>query len=299
MGRMGDCLHGSPPVRSGVHPGGLMGLHGVARPAPSGPMRQSRARGRTPSSGAFRASLELLGGFYLAVDGETIHLPRSECRVLASVALRDRALPRAALAGQLWPDTTSDRALGRLRTALWRLRRIGRRLVDVTAGDVALGPLVAVDVRELIELSHRLSDAPTQVDEERLEKLGAAGELLPDWDDEWLVAERERIRQMRLHALEYLSEQLAHEGRFGLAVEAALTVIADDPLRESARRTLIRVHMAEGNLHDALAQYTDYRNVMKDDLGLDPSPQMDALLQDLGISGSVTRGDGDGAVTVR
>ncbi len=273
-----------------------MGLHGVARPAPSGPMRQSGAHRRTPSSGAFRASLELLGGFYLAVDGETIHLPRSERRVLASVALRDRALPRAALAGQLWPDTTNDRALGRLRTALWRLRRIGRRLVDVTAGDVALGPLVAVDVRELIELSHRLSDAPTQVDEVRLEKLGAAGELLPDWDDEWLVAERERIRQMRLHALEYLSEQLAQEGRFGRAVEAALTAIADDPLRESARRTLIRVHMAEGNLHDALAQYADYRNVMKDDLGLDPSPQMEALLQDLGISGSVAE---DPAVAAR
>lgn len=235
----------------------------------------------------FRASLELLGGFQLAVHGETVHLPPCESRVLASVALRDRAPTRVALAGQLWPDTTNDRALGRLRTALWRLRRTGRRLLDVTPSDVALSPDVAVDVRELAELSHWMPDLPTAVDEARLEQLSAAGELLPDWDDEWLVADRERVHQMRLHALEHLSEQLAHEGRFGLAVEAALMAIADDPLRESARRTLIRVHMAEGNIHDALAQYADFRNVMRNELGLEPSPRMEALLRDLGISESI------------
>lgn len=267
-----------------------MGRHQRARPAPSGPKRQSSARARAPRPGAFRASLGLLGGFYLEVDGQPIHLPRCECRVLAAVALRGRGLSRATLAGQLWPDTTNDLALGRLRTALWRLRRTGRGLVDVSAGDVALGSQVLVDVHELTELSHQLSDDPTPVDEARLEKLGAAGELLPDWDDEWLVAERERVHQLRLRALEDLSQQLAHEGRFGLAVEAALTAIADDPLRESARRTLIRVHMAEGNVHDALAQFADYREVMKDDLGLDPSPQMEALLRELGISEPVASG---------
>ena len=102
-----------------------------------------------------------------------------------------------------------------------------------------------------------------------------------DWDDEWLIADRERIRQMRLNALELLSERLAAEGRYGPAVEAALMAIADDPLRESARRTLIRAHLAQGNIHDALGQYATYRDILRDDLGLDPSPQMEALVEGL------------------
>lgn len=259
-----------------------MGREGVARPPPPGPKRLG-GRALAPRSGAFRASLGLLGGFQLAVDGRPIHVPRCESRVLASVALRDRAQTRAELAGRLWPDTTSDRALGRLRTALWRLQRTGRRLLAVTSRDVALDPEVAVDVRDLTELTHRLPQAPPADDDGLLELLTEAGELLPDWDDEWLIADRERMRQLRLHALEQLSERLASEGRFGLAVDAALMAIADDPLRESARRTLIRVHMAEGNVHDAVAQYGAYRAIMRDDLGLDPSPQMEALMQELGI----------------
>jgi DNA-binding SARP family transcriptional activator len=59
--------------------------------------------------------------------------------------------------------------------------------------------------------------------------------------------------------------------------------IADDPLRESARRTLIRVHLAQGNIHDALSQYATYRDILRDDLGLDPSPQMAALIEGLGV----------------
>lgn len=263
-----------------------MGRRYVARPPPTDLKRGSAGGEQTSRASTSHASLGLLGGFQLAVDGESIYLPRCECRVLASVALRDRAQTRVALAGRLWPDTTNDRALGRLRTALWRLRRTGRRLLDVTHGDVALDPDVAVDVRELTELAHRTPNDPRSDDGALLELLSVAGELLPDWDDDWVIADRERIRQMRLNALEQLSEQLANEGRFGPAVDAALMAIADDPLRESARRTLIRVHMAQGNVHDALGQYAEYRDVMREDLGLAPSPQMELLLDELGLRGS-------------
>jgi DNA-binding SARP family transcriptional activator len=166
----------------------------------------------------------------------------------------------------------------------------------VTSRDVALGPEVALDVRELTHLTHRLPHAPSSDDEGILELLAESGELLPDWDDEWLIADRERIRQLRLHALEQLSDRLASDGRFGLAVDAALMAIADDPLRESARRTLIRVHMAEGNVHDALEQYAAYRSIMRDDLGLDPSPQMEALMREFGID-APSGAAGDAAVT--
>src|SRR5215210_3933939 len=57
--------------------------------------------------------------------------------------------------------------------------------------------------------------------------LGA--ELLPDWYDEWLQFERERYRQVRLHALEALASAFSRAGRHAQAVEAALGAVAAEP----------------------------------------------------------------------
>ena len=102
-------------------------------------------------------------------------------------------------------------------------------------------------------------------------------ELLPGWCDEWVVAERERIRQLHLHALEVLAEQLANRGHFGSALEAALRVVRTDPLRESAHRLVIQVHLNEGNTREALRQYTTYRSLLWDEMQVAPSGRMQKL----------------------
>ena len=232
--------------------------------------------------------LQLLGGFDLVVDGQRVHLPRAEQRLLACLALSDRPQPRSSLAGRLWPDTAEPRAIARLRTAMWRLRQPHRLLVDGSTDAVGLGNSVVVDVQELTGLVHRFLDSPLDVDGARLTELVGAGELLPEWDDDWLVPQRERFRQIRLHALERLGERLTEEGRFGRAVEVSLAVVADDPLRESAQRVLIKVYAAEGNVNEALVQYRAYRDVMRDELGLEPSEQMEALIDELGIGSART-----------
>lgn len=160
--------------------------------------------------------------------------------------------------------------------------------MDGTSDTVGLGDGVVVDVHELTALVHRFLDAPIDADAPSLVELAEAGELLPEWDDEWLMPQRERFRQIRLHALERLGERLAEEGRFGRAVEVSLAVVADDPLRESAQRVLIKVYAAEGNVHQAISQYLAYRGVMRDELGLEPSPQMEALIDELGIDAART-----------
>ena len=245
------------------------------------PIDIQTSRDRAPI--AIGSVLRLLGGFHLAIDGEPVHLPRAEQRLLACLALCDRPQPRSGLAGRLWPDTSKSRATARLRTALWRLRQTGRRLVDGSSDSVGLGDAVAVDVHELTSLFHLVLDDPFDMDGTRLAELAGAGELLPEWDDEWVVPQRERYRQIRLHALERLGERFAAEGRYGRAVEVSLGVVTDDPLRESAQRVLIRIYAAEGNVHEAIVQYLAYRDVMRDELGLEPSQQMEALIDELGI----------------
>jgi DNA-binding SARP family transcriptional activator len=108
-------------------------------------------------------------------------------------------------------------------------------------------------------------------------------DVLPDWDDDWALLERERFRQIRLHALERRCDLLTARGRISEAIEAGLTVVAAEPLRESAHRALIRAHLAEGNRAEALRQFELYRRLMRDDLGLDPSPEIAALVEPVGL----------------
>lgn len=225
--------------------------------------------------------LSLISGFELTDRERPVPLQARAQRLVAFLALRDRPVHRQHLAGSLWLDSPDERAMANLRSTLWRVRRAGCPLVRNIGQQLVLDPAVRVDVRELIDLAHRLFDGSELVDEEWLSRVVQGGELLPDWDDEWVVVERERIRQLRLHALELLCERLAAAGRFGQAVEACLAAVKGEPLRESAQRALIKLYLAEGNAGDAVMQYRTYRQLMHEELGLEPSSQMEDLIRDL------------------
>lgn len=60
---------------------------------------------------------------------------------------------------------------------------------------------------------------------------------MPDWCDDWLVVERERLRELRIRALERVCEQLTAIGSFGQAIEAGMAAVRAEPLRESAHRS--------------------------------------------------------------
>jgi DNA-binding SARP family transcriptional activator len=105
-----------------------------------------------------------------------------------------------------------------------------------------------------------------------------ANDLLPDWDEDWLQDERERLRQLRVHALEALCIRLRTGGRDAEAVCAGQAAVAAEPLRESAQRQLITAHLAEGNVSEARRQFEIYRRLLWENLQLSPSPQMTRLL---------------------
>jgi DNA-binding SARP family transcriptional activator len=46
-----------------------------------------------------------------------------------------------------------------------------------------------------------------------------AKDLLPGWDEDWLQLERERHRQLRIHALEALSQRLTSGGQYAAAID--------------------------------------------------------------------------------
>lgn len=227
--------------------------------------------------------LALLGGFALWQDSQEIEIAASGQRLVALLALRDRPLTRPQVAGTLWPEYSAERALADLRTTLWRVSRSGEQVVTSTSSGLCLRADIEVDVRKIRMFARHLGDDATGLTHFELDSMSLyalSGDLLPGWYDEWLQDEREELRQARLHALEVLARALSAAGRHADAIQAALAAIRLEPLRETAHRTLIETHIAEGNWSEARRQFRRCQRLLREELGVEPSELTRRLLGD-------------------
>jgi DNA-binding SARP family transcriptional activator len=226
----------------------------------------------------------LLDGFSLhlagADPGSTPDLPRAVQRLVAHLSLSGRPA-RTAIAGQLWPDVSEEHAHGSLRSTLWRVHKVAPALITVSGDALSIAHDVRVDVHELTDWARRAMDPCSATDSLTAGNLGLPGELLPGWYDDWVLLERERLRQLRMHALEALAEKFAAAARYGEAVQAAYAAVRVEPLRESAHRTVVRVHLAEGNIAEAVRAYESFQAMLADEIGAAPTPQMCRLIDTL------------------
>jgi DNA-binding SARP family transcriptional activator len=235
----------------------------------------------------------LLGGPYVMLNGDRREVPDGSKRLLVFVALGTGRVDRRYAAGSLWPFGNDERAAGNLRSALWRLKLAGINLVESDKSSLMLRPGTVVDVSILCDWAARLVDGTaTQADLCTVNWRNDALDLLPGWYDDWVIFERERIRQRLLHALEVLSRRLVAKGRCAEAVEAAISAVSVDPLRESANRVLIEAHMAEGNLVEGRRAYQRYRSIVRRELAVEPSSELASLVGLELRNGSVDRRTG-------
>jgi DNA-binding SARP family transcriptional activator len=148
---------------------------------------------------------------------------------------------------------------------------------------------VTVDLWDARALAHHLLEPEEGASspEPGSEAISAlSSELLPDWYDDWALVEAEDWRQLRLHALEALADRLSSQAKYGDAAAAALAAVRAEPLRESPRAALIRVHIAEGNPTEALREFARYGELLMLELGVEPTERLRALVAELW---SVTR----------
>jgi DNA-binding SARP family transcriptional activator len=219
----------------------------------------------------------LLDGFEVRLDNVRVDVSSNVERVLALLAIRERAQLRTTVSSVLWMGTTDERAAANLRTALWKARRTCGNVVVSAGSYLHLAPTVHVDLVDVLARIHRLIGPARELHPADTDIRPLTAELLTGWDEEWIVFERERLRQLRIHALESLSQRLVRLGRAGEAVEAALAAVDAEPLRESAHRTLIAAHLSEGNRYEACRQYEFYRELLLESLGEEPSESLRAL----------------------
>jgi DNA-binding SARP family transcriptional activator len=236
------------------------------------------SRGTAERAEAAAARVTLLNEFGLEVAGEAVSAPHAVQRLIALLSLTAHPLARSRVAGLLWPEAPEWRALGNLRSVLWRLRRVPPRLVVVLDDRIGLEPSVRVDFHDIAGLARALAHAPEPWSLERLPELVAAAELLPGWEDDWIAVERSRFHELRIHALERACEAVLQRGEHSAAVQAAMAAIDAEPYRDSTQRLLLKAYLSEGNVAAAMRSYYGYRDLLRSELGIEPSDSMRALV---------------------
>jgi WD40 repeat protein/DNA-binding SARP family transcriptional activator len=232
--------------------------------------------------------LRLLGQFDVRVDGAPVVLPsRNAQSLLAFLAVSaGTAHRRERLAALLWPETEENNACSYLRHALWRIRRgLEASLPDNTQYLLADDLTVAFNARspywlDAAQIERAASDgATTELLLERLEAY--AGELLPGFDDEWVVRERERLEAVFDRQMDRLLERLVVDQRWVDVLESAERWIAVGHVPEPAFRALMIAHSERGDRARVATIYRRCREALFEELGAQPSDKTRALFERL------------------
>jgi DNA-binding SARP family transcriptional activator len=227
--------------------------------------------------------LSLIRDFEVRNNGEIVEIPPNSQRLVCFLAFQDRPVRRSYVSGSLWFNADECRASASLRSALWRLPSLPDfELVGASHTHVWLHPEVIIDLHEVMARGNAVL-SPGHDDAELIdvarELVSFGDDMLVGWYDDWVIMERERFRQIRLHVLDRIGDRLLAAGRFCDALQVGLAATRAEPLRESAHRLVIRVHLGEGNVAEAIRQYRAYADLLHRELHASPSPVIQSLLQ--------------------
>ena len=186
--------------------------------------------------------------------------------------------PRQHLAFLLWPDSTESQARTNLRHVLHHLRHAlpdPDRFLDVTAHTLQWRAETPCWL-DIAAFEAALARAEAESPDGGLAALRDAvelytGDLLEGWYDEWLLADRERLRQRYLAALERLIALHEARGELVQAIQDAERLLRHDPLHEESYRLLMRLYDTRGDRARALRVYHACTATLERELGVEPS----------------------------
>jgi DNA-binding SARP family transcriptional activator len=221
--------------------------------------------------------IRLLGALGLEIDGDELTPPdgRPARGLLGWLALHPGLHARSRVAAALWPDTLDSSARGNLRGALFNLRSAlgpsGAAALVATREQVGFEPgAVWVDA---VEFDALLAAGRS---EEALEL--CRGDLLPELDDEWVLAARDAHHDRRGDALAALADAAPTAED---ALPFARRRVALDPLDEPAHRDLMMRLAAAGDRGGALVVYQRLAERLRRELAVPPSAETRALAAEL------------------
>jgi DNA-binding SARP family transcriptional activator len=244
----------------------------------------------------------LTGGVAIENDGRLVGEPAFPGRLgrLAFAYLtanRSRPITRSELADALWGDAPPEDAEASLSAILSKLRAVLRAAgwspaeatIDVRSS--TLGLCLPSNTWVDVEASaNAIDEAEGAL---RAGRPGPAWGLanlvvaitrrpfLPGHDSPWVEGRRERQRSLLRRGLECLAAASESGGESDLAVQYMTEAIALEPFRETAYRSLMRLHASIGNRAEALRVFARCRELLRDELGASPSPQTEAVFLEI------------------
>jgi predicted ATPase/DNA-binding SARP family transcriptional activator len=252
-------------------------------------------------------TLTLLGGFQAAVNGRPLHFPTDKIRGLLAYLAVEQGRPhrREALAALFWPDLPDKQARGNLRLSLHRLRQtldkaspdLSAALLEITPTAVQWSSGVAqVDYVQLRESLTAVANHPHPQAENcpvclpQLETAAARlqGELLAGFSvadslpfEEWLLVQREYIHQQGLRLFSLLAAAQMERVAYDAAYAYAQRQLALEPWYEAAHRQAMQALAWQGERERALAQFATCRDILWQELGVEPASETAALAQQI------------------
>jgi DNA-binding SARP family transcriptional activator len=255
--------------------------------------------------------VSLTGRLEVESDRRTLdasRLPGQQGRVVLAylVAERDRPVPNEELAEAVWGPAPPPTWRPALRGVVSKVREFLETL-ELPADDMLTSfsgcyQLVlprdsTVDVELAAEQTHLAERALAAGDPERA--LAAASEaraladrpLLPGQEGAWVERRRAAWHELLVRALQVLVDAGLAGGNADLAVQTATELVGLEPFRESAHLRLLRAHAAAGNPGEALRAYDRCRRLLAEELGVDPSPELEAVYLELLRTAPAAHGD--------
>ncbi|PKO14423.1 MAG: hypothetical protein CVU39_14305 [Chloroflexi bacterium HGW-Chloroflexi-10] len=222
-------------------------------------------------------SIYLLGQPHLEQDGTSLQLnaPPKTVPLLAYILLhRGQALERQQVAMQIWPDESEQAARTNLRR---HLHWLGKNLPETdplqpwlltTNGTLRWNPQSTywLDVEEF----EKCLGSP-QCFEQAVALY--RGDLMETNYDDWVLFERERVREQYFQALHKLIVQERTQCRYGEAIHYAQILLNHDPFREDTIRQLMAIRYEAGDRAGALAEFDRFAGQLKKEMGVSPMPE--------------------------
>jgi DNA-binding SARP family transcriptional activator len=237
-----------------------------------------------------RFRIAILGGFEVwNPAGLPVKLSTRKAQgLLAYLAARAGVeCERDVLAGLFWGNRDDDHARNSLRQTLFLLRRMTclaqPQLLNITNHTVAMDPLgVEIDVRAF-EGSSRAGDPDALQQAADLYR----GDLLDGFSlneapfEEWVLQERERLREVAVDALGRLLQWQRSQGRLEEAIRTGRRLLALEPWQEPVHRTLMRVLVQAGQPGAALRHYQQCEATLRRELGVEPEAETRMLCESI------------------
>ncbi|MBV7339952.1 AAA family ATPase [Chloroflexi bacterium TSY] len=224
-----------------------------------------------------KLELTLLGNPAVYLNGESIKRFRSakSQALLYYLAVERRIHPRSVLAGLFWGDAEDTYARRSLNSTLSNLRRLVGDYLTITRQTIAF------DVESDYWLDVEVFEA-TGIEPEHLEKAVAlySGDFLegfyihdaPEFE-QWVLTERARLRELALQALHALAGHYAAQGDLSQAIDTLRQMLNLEPWREEAHQLTMCFLAQNGQRSAALTQFEACRQVLADELAVEPGTE--------------------------